>query len=108
MSFKGFLYFLTHNLVVRILTNKFFIATVVFALWITIFSPNNIFVWIEGLKEVSKHNAQIDAYKEEIKRAEDEFNLLRSNRDSIEKFARETYLFHAPDEEIFIVDPEED
>lgn len=90
----------------KIISNKFFFASVFFVLWIAFLSPNTIEDWITDLHKVSEQKKQIDYYQESIRNIEEKLVQLRSNCDSLEKFARERYYFHAPDEELFIVDPE--
>lgn len=88
----------------RIARNKFFLATVLFALWVTFFDSNNLIKWSKVIINLSKQESQKSYYKEEIESLEERLNELSSNRDSLEKFAREQYLFKERDEEIFVVE----
>ena len=42
-------------------------------------------------------------YKDEIKATEEKLLELSSNKDSLEKFAREQYIFHKDSEDVYIV-----
>ena len=42
--------------------------------------------------------------KAEIKDMDAEFKALTENKDSLEKFARETYHFAAPGDDVYIVE----
>ena len=53
---------------------------------------------------MSDQEIQKRYYKEAIKATEEKLNELSSNKDSLEKFAREQYLFKEIDEDIFIVE----
>jgi len=53
---------------------------------------------------VSEQESQKRYYKEAIKAMDEKLNELNSNKDSLEKFAREQYLFKEDDEDIFIVE----
>jgi len=86
------------------LRNKFFLTTLIFAIWMLIFDSSN---WIEmfaakrrikGLEEEKVYYLQkIEEDKKKIKE-------LRTNAENLEKFAREQYLMKKPNEDIFIVD----
>ncbi len=89
---------------VKIIRNKYLIATLVFALWVTFFDSNNIIQWSKVVLNISEQESQKRYYRESIKATEEKLNELSSNRDSLEKFAREQYLFKEEDEDIFIVE----
>ncbi len=90
--------------VFRFIRNKYFLVTTFFVVWILFIDTNNLLVWWEDYKEVQEQEQQKEYYKEAIKWTDERLKELSSNRDSLEKFAREQYLFHNPDEEIFIVE----
>lgn len=98
--------YIRNSIFFKVISNKFFLASVFFVLWVAFLSPNTIQDWIRDLNKVSEQKKQIDYYQESIQNIEERLVQLRSDCDSLEKFARERYYFHAPDEEIFIVDPE--
>ena len=47
---------------------------------------------------------QIRDYEQRSAEMDSRINKLRSNRDSLEKFAREKFYFSAPGEDIYIVE----
>jgi Septum formation initiator. len=89
--------------VLKVLKNRYFLVTLFFLVWILFVDSNNLFNWYSGVREVAKQERKKEYYKNAIKHTEDRLKELSSNKDSLEKFAREQYLFHTPDEEIFIV-----
>ena len=88
----------------KIIRNKYFIATTVFVLWITFFDANNLVDLFRVARHVGEQENQKEYYKDMIRSTEEKLNELTSNRDSLEKFAREQYLFQESDEEVFIVE----
>lgn len=88
----------------RILRHKYLLVTLAFAAWVVFIDSNNILTWMSDLKELSAQRRQIEYYREAIRKTDEQLKELRSNRDSLEKFAREQYFFHRPDEEVFIID----
>lgn len=92
--------------VLRIVRNKYVVVTVFFFVWVLFVDTNNIFVWMNDLKTVKQQERQKVYYKEAILQTDEKLKELTSNKDSLEKFAREQYLFHQNDEEIFIIAPD--
>ncbi|MBO7305265.1 MAG: septum formation inhibitor [Bacteroidales bacterium] len=92
--------------VLRIVRNKYFLVTTFFIVWILFIDTNNLFVWWDEYKQVQEQEQQKEYYKEAIKWTDERLKELSSNTDSLEKFAREQYLFHNPDEEVFIIKEE--
>lgn len=89
----------------KFLKNKYFLVTLLFLLWILFFDTNNIIRWFSNINEVKEQEKQKIYYKRQIEITDEKLKELGSNRDSLEKFAREQYLFHEPSEEIFLVEP---
>lgn len=89
--------------VFKIAGNKYVIVTVFFLVWILFIDTGNLFVWYGDLKTVSMQEEQKEHYRRAILETEEKLRELEANKDSLEKFAREQYLFHEPDEEVFII-----
>lgn len=73
-------------------------------LWVSFFDANNLVKWSKIVINISEQESQKRYYKEAINSIDEKLNELSSNRDSLEKFAREQYLFKEDDEDIFIVE----
>ena len=91
--------------VFKFIRNKYVLATTFFLVWVLFIDTNNIFVWMNDLKTVAQQEKQKEYYREAIRQTDEKLNQLTSNKDSLEKFAREQYLFHEKDEEVFILTP---
>lgn len=87
----------------RVITNKYFIATFVFFIWMAFLDNNNIGVWYRTRRHLREQAARIEQLQEGIRQKEDRLDHLRSHRDSLEKFAREEYFFHEDGEDVYIV-----
>ncbi|MCK9304577.1 MAG: septum formation initiator family protein [Bacteroidales bacterium] len=88
---------------VKIISNKYIVALLIFVVWVTFFDRNNLIRWAKVNLNISSQRREILHYQREIKATEEKLNELSSNLDSLEKFAREQYYFHQDDEMIFIV-----
>ncbi len=94
---------LSESKTLKIMRNKYTVVTVFFLVWVLFVDTNNLFVWINDLNTVSTQERQKEHYRRAIKQTDEKLDELTSNKDSLEKFAREQYLFHQKDEEIFLV-----
>ena len=90
----------------RVLLNEFFIVGVFFLVWIIFLDNNNVMVWYRTRNRIADQQRRIEYLNEKITETENRLECLRSDRDTIERFAREQYLFHLPEEHVYLV-PEE-
>lgn len=98
------------NLKTKWLTNKehnyllpfVIIVTAVAALWLLFFAHNSVLHWMKAAVEVQEQEKEIDRLNREIKEMDGRIEDLSHNRDSAEAFARETYHFCAPGEDVYI------
>jgi cell division protein FtsB len=91
----------------KVFKNKMLITGVLFAIWVLFFDSNSIVELSKVVINISKQESQKLYYKESIKMIDEKLNELNSNRDSLEKFAREQYYFKEDDEDIFIIEEKE-
>ena len=89
---------------VRILTTRSLIVTAVFAVIPLFVDRNNLIRWAGDYIEVLRQEKVIRQYGRDINALDSKLDELTSDKDSLEKFAREQYYFHREDEEVFIVD----
>ena len=82
-------------------------VTVVMGIFLIVWivGPGNTFVsGIRAKRDISSMERQIRDYEQRSAEMDSRINELRSNRDSLEKFAREKFYFSAPCEDIYIID----
>ena len=91
----------------RIIKNKYLLVTVVFFAWVIFFDSNSIIEWSSIRSNINRQEKEKTYYKQEIKSAEEKLQELSSNKDSLEKFAREQFYFHEEDEDLYIVKKKE-
>ena len=70
------------------------ISTTLVALWLLFFAHNSVLSWIRATMEE----------KSQQKEMAREIRNLRDNPDTLETFARETYHFAAPGDDVYIVE----
>lgn len=89
---------------IKIVKNRFFLATFVFAVWVIFFDQNSLIDWFSVRMRIIRQERQIEYYNKEIKSIDEKLQELSSNKDSLEKFAREQYYFHEEDEDLYIIE----
>ena len=80
------------------------VITAVAALWLLFFSHSSVLNWVRARWEINRQERQMEEYRKGIEEMDAEIQSLPRSRDSLEKFARETYHFAAPDEDVYLVE----
>ncbi len=83
--------------------NKYVLASLFFIVWILFFDQNNLINRYEETRKYNQMERDILYYKEKIKIDSRKLEELRTDRENLEKFAREQYLMKKDNEDIFIV-----
>ena len=80
------------------------VITAVAALWLLFFSHSSVLNWVRANLEIQRQERQMDQLRSDIDAMNEEIQALTNSRDSLEKFARETYHFAAPGEDVYIIE----
>ena len=88
----------------KVLLNKYFIVGAVFLVWICFFDTNNVGQMFRARADIRSQQRQIEFYKREISKMDRKLDQLQSQRDSLEKFAREEYLYHLDGEDLYVLE----
>ena len=92
----------------KYLTKQYVLALIVFAVWISFLDSNNLIQRFKAVKQIHKLEEQKDYYEKRIEEDTEKLKELRSNKEKLEKFAREQYLMKKPKEDIFVILVDED
>ena len=98
MTFKGIL---------KKLTNKYVVATLIFAASIVFFDQYNIFEQGRSYRKLRKVKKQVEYYDHEIEKQEQTLRDLKKDSALLEKVAREQHKMKRDDEVIYILDKKE-
>lgn len=79
--------------------NKYSVSAGLFVFWMLFFDKHNFFTQWNLRRTVSQLESSIEDYQQRLAEAEAAHQDLMSNK---EKFAREKYLMHRPDEDVFL------
>jgi len=87
----------------KVLINKYAITLMVFALLFVFFGDHSLVQYLKRAKKMRAMEEQLVQTQQEIEQAESVIRVL-DNVDSLERFAREQYRMHAPNEDVYIVE----
>ena len=79
------------------------LTTLFLFLWIV--GPGHTFIhWTKAAIEARRQEKVIKNYEMENAELDRRINMMKNNRDTLEKFAREQYNFAVPGEDVYIVE----
>lgn len=64
---------------------------------------DNLFNWLHAGFVIRQQRKQIERYEAEIKELDRQIESMSTDRDTLEKFARETFLFAEPGDDVYVV-----
>ena len=79
-------------------------TTAIFIYSWTLGKGNTVFHWINASVEERRQEKLMEFYRNENAEIDRRLDILRTDRDTLEKFAREQFHFAIPGEDVFIVD----
>lgn len=88
----------------RSLVRYVIVSSVIFLLFICFIKRDNLFRWVEAGLNIRRQEKQMEYYESDIARLKDEVRSLTTDKDTLEKFAREKFLFAEPGEDVYILE----
>jgi cell division protein FtsB len=86
----------------NLIKNKYFLTIVALIVWILFFDKNDFFTQRETVSKLNKLKKDQTYYITEIEKNKRELQELKTNKESLEKFAREKYLMKKDNEDVFV------
>ncbi len=89
--------------IISLLKNKYFLAGILFLIWMLFFDVRDwpsLYEKRARLKELNENEQHLNNQIVDTKK---ELNLLKTNAQTIEKYAREKYFMKKDNEDLFIV-----
>lgn len=86
-----------------IFTNKYLITGIAFAIWMMFFDRNDIPLQLNRMRELRKLKQSEKNMMVLINDTRKESELLKTNPETLEKYARERYLMKKDNEDLYIV-----
>ncbi len=82
-------------------------AVLVFLVWLLIFDNNSLIDRVKYLNTLHEMKDKKQYYLERIDEDSRRLNELKTDRDNLEKFAREEYFMKKENEDVFVIVEEE-
>lgn len=86
--------------------NKYFLISIIFLVWLIFFDRNDLLSQYEYRQQLNKLKEEHAFYTKETADVQKQLNELTSDKEKLEKFAREKYLMKKANEDIFVIVPE--
>lgn len=87
----------------KIIKNKYILTSILFIIWMLLFDQNNWIDRIQNMRSVNQLQKDkayfIECIDEDSRRLEE----LRTDKENLEKFAREQYLMKKKNEDIILI-----
>ena len=83
--------------------NKYWLVTILFLGLTFTAGDSNLYKRYIYIKKIQELEKEIKQYKEEIEINTKKLNDLRTDKEGLERFAREEYLMKKADEDVFII-----
>lgn len=87
----------------KIFRNFYFVTSVVFLTWMLLFDNNDLINQYHHSAAYHELLKQKDYYNENIEKVKSDMKSLRTDKDKLERFAREKYLMHREKEDVFVI-----
>lgn len=91
-----------------LLRNKYVLTIAVFTIWMLFFDQNNVVDRIRMSSEIRQLEEDREYYQEQIRKDSARLNELTTDRENLEKYAREQFLMKKENEEVFVVIEQKD
>jgi len=95
--------FSRNSILMRSLRNKYLIAVLAFLVWLLIFDRNSLIERMKYIRTMHDLENEKQYYLERIDEDSQRLNELKTDRDNLEKFAREQYFMKKENEDVFVI-----
>lgn len=89
--------------IVGLFSHKYFLASTCFVVWMLFFDRNDLLSQYEYRSQLNKFKEEKAFYITQIEKVKKDLDELTTNRERLEKFAREKYLMKKDDEDVYVI-----
>jgi len=87
---------------INLIKNKYFLTIIALIVWLLFFDKNDFFTQNETVQKLNKLKRDQAYYISEIEKNKLDLQELKTNKESLEIFAREKYLMKKDNEDVFV------
>ena len=85
------------------LKNKYVLTISVFAIWMLFFDQNNVVDRLRMASEIRQLEADREYYLDQIEKDSTRLHELTTDKENLEKYAREQFLMKKKNEDVFVI-----
>lgn len=89
--------------IVALFSHKYFLVSTCFIVWMLFFDRNDLLSQYEYRSQLNKFKEEKAFYITQIEKVKKDLDELTTNRERLEKFAREKYLMKKDDEDVYVI-----
>lgn len=87
----------------RFIRNRYYLTLLLFFGYILVFDANDLVSQISAYAELYKLRQQKVYYQKDLEQTRQQIHELTSNKESLEKFAREQYRMKRDNEDVYVI-----
>ena len=87
----------------KFLRNKYAVTAVGFVVWMSFFNDIDLFFIGKSKLQLSEMKKEVIRYDQEIEMTREALYDLTTNKETLEKFAREQYFMKRDNEDLFVI-----
>ncbi len=80
------------------------VATTIFVIMVGFVNRNNVVRWVKASFEIRTQEKLMKRYGAEIREMDRKIHGLESDKDSLERFAREEFGFAEPGDDVYVIE----
>jgi cell division protein FtsB len=94
---------LRQNIWFKWFSNVYVLGSLIFLVWMTFLDVNSFIIHAQLNQELDELKNSIEYYQAEIEKDKRQLDELNSEPEKLEKFAREEFYLHQPNEIVYII-----
>lgn len=83
--------------------NKYIVASVIFLVWITFINDIDLIFIMQSKGELKEMRGQLEYYEDQNRVTSESLAEITSDKNTLERFAREQYFMKKSNEDIFVI-----
>jgi cell division protein FtsB len=95
------------SVLMKAVRNKYLIAVSVFLVWLLIFDHNSLIDRVKYIRILHEYEDERQFYNERIEEDSRRLRELKTDKENLEKFAREQYFMKKENEDVFVIVPDD-
>ena len=87
----------------KLVQNKYVVASILFMIWVTFINDIDLIFIMKSKSELNEMKEQLDYYEEQNQQTSESLAEITSDKNTLERFAREQYFMKRSNEDIFVI-----